>query len=92
MSEKTPSFDKKEIVPKKQKDVQAVVTENTRAKQELAKSIKKEKTWEVGLGTTQARHPDGKMEISTTGVKIRNKKNTLEATIGVANVYEQKKP
>lgn len=59
-------------------------------KEEPKTEWKKEKKWEVGLWTTEAR--SGTMRSSTTGITLENKKKTTRVSVGLTTIEEQERP
>lgn len=88
--EQEKSIENKAQKPAKDTALQA----NKKAEKKLAESVKgvKEKKWDIGIGTTDAKDPKGILSVSTTGLKFKHKKKNLEFTVGIASASEQQKP
>lgn len=95
--EKTPKKPAENADKQQKKSPETRTKNNEKAAQKLTEATKqpekkKEKSWKIGLGTTKVATDDRSMEVSTTGIKLENKKKSLELTLGAATVTEVVKP
>lgn len=92
--EKTPKKPAENTDKQKKKDQKQTEKANTKAAEKLKETTKKpekKREWKVGIGSTRVQTNDKSMDVSTTGLKIQNKKENFEITLGLSNIREQEK-